>query len=126
MKLSITGVANRASRKALLRCTSKMVWLKESFHEIPLSITDHWCIMATLVEDDINYLREIKNKDQIFQVEVGYGTDFTYADADDQLLSQAIFGAIERVLRAYPYYNQSDVRMINDWIRDSAERIKQK
>lgn len=123
MELSITGVASRNSRKAMLRNTKLLSQIKSSFNELSLPKQGDWCLMVTFVEKPCSFLREVKNKDEIYQVEVGYGEDFTYKIEDDDVLLRALFDAIERAVKSYLEFSSDDLVGVNEWLLESKERL---
>lgn len=121
MELSLTDIATRKSRKATLRVAQRLIGMKESFSNLDIGPTEHYCLMATLIGESIDHFRTIPNSDGIYQVEVGYGHDLSFSlspnDRTDNILLDATLDAVWRVIASYPNFEEAEFELISSWFK---------
>jgi hypothetical protein len=94
--------ADRAFSKAGSRLAAKLKELEESLSTVTLSSGAIDDVIVMLVDQPPEYFREIKNKDGVYQVEIGSPAVVSYRPADDEKLLLNIIGQVRTALAHAP------------------------
>jgi hypothetical protein len=103
MDVLVTFVtANRAFSKAGSRLSAQLKELEQTLSTVKLSAGAIDDIIVMFVDQPPSYFREIRNRDRVYQVEVGAPTVVSYRAIDDGNLLVGILKQVRTVLERAP------------------------
>jgi len=111
-----------------MRVSQKLIEMKHSFRDLQIAKKQHYCIMVTLIGEELKHFKMIPNSDGIYQVEVGYGDGLSFSlppdETTDRILLSATLDACWRVIESYPDFSSCEAKTIGSWFRDWRHKLE--